>query len=1488
MALSAAIRAHENGRTSDKLVAAFHTALEDATTNLDHEFLARPVATILAAWVGESDILARLHTISPDPTLDFVAQTTTPTDHNTSTGASPTAVKDKPPLSLRPLPTRVLLVARSGSRQDDAAMDYARAAVATKFGADAAIVLRLAYETDPDEEYTLASVLTRLTTFVRTALDERLREAVAEAEKARRARPSTIRAWLGMSSNPRQPAFAATPLISHSSPASSSRSLFGETDEDVPSDASNQTTTATSSSEPDPTNLLRASSDTPGLTPDTATKKQSRHTRRASTGPGTVHTPLFAPTASESLARHAADLTLLSGQYSAAADAFQSLANEIASNSLTGPALVHEASAVEACAIALALADGSKPDVGKGLERAIKMYARAGRRELAVRATLRAATYCFEAGFPDSAAGVLDRALVTIFPSYASARAQTVGSFSETAVAMLLARSAFMFLAMGRMRKGSLYAFLSAMRLSNQTFHGAAALVARDIGPKALTWPGVNDEVELILARAEKAANRPSNALAHYVGVMANTSESTDVEVQNRAIMGFHDIVATDADGLRPRRWDAGMTFPRLYQGERPTLRTPDSQRGAADESGGNRDDDDGGGGGGGTGGEDNDDDDAWRSLEDDVLMDVDYFSDVRDARAAGKPLPKRPRSIDSVVADLRRERAADRSKDPGGSFETKIERMREAAATTAQQRRSRSLLGNGAVAEEAIHVEFSMHNPLLFPVFVESLTAVVTMDGQLCDACTQDDTKTSPTSVGQGVSEDVPVDLVRADSIVLVPCAKQRVSVQVIPRRSGTLRFIGARWTFSVARGASPNSSPCAAHGYCSFATRGRRLNDTRRQRASEIPLYEEDTSMQVCVVPRSGRLDVRVCDEDSEADDNVSNAKPAQLQLLAGEKKSICIEVTNKGLERVDRAVVRTNTPQSLFLDMGPEDGFELPPVADSAHAEQAIVSGCLTLDLDPGQSVRKRAWVLGALTGESEVRVAFAYGTTKTRIARLSFVTKIGPSLNAFPRFIRRAPRTPRATPAGVPSFGGSDDDTYLLGIEVEHAGKTAGSDSFEVASVAVSSRDRWCASGLPRVRLPAGYEDQRRSLERHTLRINETATEFVILTRAEELEPEEYATARLQTCSLKMGSAAEVGSDDGFTHSSSGDLDASNADDAALREAKALEHFVVSSGLSRRVAPGLDALYVVVRWRSSRGRAGELYLPPLDPGEWSDDESDDDGESDGDDGSRFRSEAALDARPATARACDVRRPVSVRIEHAKRVRHPFTTATKEATGCAPAVVPVDIYVRNETNSLLDASLTAPVTGGIADGDRGRFWAGHVDVTLRALPPRIERRVCMTAALEAPGSYDLGKLSMTVRTRCAAAFATQASGRASPAASRAHPRSRDTTTVPCIASSIVVVEDSRDGVKLAALARPAGPPRPLRRKSAAAATVPPLSAGNGAVPALVTNARHSPGAVDRRKARSRTPRAAHRRVSDPTIDSVWDESSDSDGGDPHVAAH
>jgi hypothetical protein len=1382
MALDAVLRnavATTDHAAADMLLR-YQEALETATANVEHEFLALPIVSVLGAWVGEPDIVAHLEAISPQPL--FVMS-----NHEQGLGGTPTAPSARPLTATSPHPMRVVLVARAGSRQDDAALKEARFAVASRLGQDAVVVLRLGDTLSKEDLEAGPSVAAVLDALVQTSLEARLRTVSEQGEKVRRAVKSTFKSWFGVSAVTKQPLLTAAPFMSFSSqsdgvePGSAGKSLLK-----YAASTSNPNTLAQT---PDDFALTLSEPGNALLSKHGSAPSPGR-VRRPSIGSGSI-TPLFARDSWEFLSRYAADLQMLTGNFESASEAYRALVSDLTSMSLSGPALAHEAAAVELAAISLSLVDGAKRDVFNGLERAVRLYVRASRRELAVRAALRGADYCMEAGSPEHAVRVLETAMTVIFPSTFNARAQAINTFSEAACSVLFTRIALTLGLQKRHRKASLYAYLAATRFSNLSLYQAAALAARVVCQSALRWPGMTDEIDLLFGRAELAAQAPGNAVSYFSAVLTRATDMTDVEVQSRAIKGLLESVVGGAFETMSRRWDAGALFP-VVNPSTAVVNTLDSSMTLSvedsPESGA-----------------------AWISLEDEVLEDWSHFSQRRRVDAGHNTNLKRQRSVEATVADLRRSKAGGPGKDPGGSLEMKIKRMREAAAEISRKRREDSLLDRGAVAGEWITMTFMLRNPLMFPVFVESMSAVVTLDGNLCEVSSC----MGPHSQGDTYGADVPggldmVTLEKSGDVLLMPCSTLRVSVKVMPHRAGILRFVGARWLFSVGQSVSSQAAGSAVPGYCLLARNGRRLNVTRKQRASAIPLYAEDMTLSIGVIPPAPRLEMSL--------ENTRCNNDGSIALRAGEKRLIGLRLVNKGSELVELVVFRTDTPHALYLDVCNNVGFNGVDEENDLGICPALAAGCLTLKLAAGAASDLPAWIYGVFSGDVQIRLAVAYGAAKVRVCRLELKLRVMPSINIFTRFFRRHSCLPDGSSPKLwtsRTFDPEPAESYILGIEVEHAGSSLGDEAFLPESVSVTSWMGWTVTRLPTAKLPKKNHYLKVEFNQSALHVNETATIFVILSKPSKrpngqedkvtksvVDVRESAKENSVSANTEAESRCKINSEDKVSILQSCLEEATGNDRFSISsecaesekfseqhgESRASEHFVMSMGFSRNLTLSRESLLVSVRWTGSSGTCGELPLPVLDPTDWVET-----GRANMET-QRADSQSFADKIPSRSP------PVNLRFVHPKYITHGFTNSNVPALAIIPAVVPVDVFVCNVSQYPLDVTLSAPIAGGIADGERGRFWGGHVDVTLRSLPVGLERRVCFSAILDCPGSFDLAKLNVTVRQRYE--LLSEAPPYSGVSGAQGIPsRTSYEQTLSGLPPSLIWVEDSQDACEIIA---------------------------------------------------------------------------------------
>lgn len=1191
--------------SSCAIAAAYGEVLESVTIVNDHEYLARPAVVVLGAWVGESGIVERLKAVDPGDNIDG--------------------------------PRAVVLVARSGSRQDDAACGSALDTARERYGEGAVRVVRMGATEGREAPDNVAAELAQVVT---DAIQSAIVIVGEDADKARRATRSTFRSWFGGGGTAgtalRAPA-AVSSVAARGSDSSQSDTAGSMTSASVAKDGVG--------GEKQVAHIASSVSSAASLSP--------RQRRRVSVGGGSSLTPLFPPESVEALSRHVADLHMLAGHYQNAVDAYRLLSHDL--RALSGSALVHEASAVEMTALALALTDSSKREVGNGLERAIDLYSKAGRRELAVRAAMRAVDFCFEAGFPDSAAGVALRAIGVIVPAIASSSslgsASSVvpsSSFVECAAAVLSSRCAVAFSALSRRRRAALYAFLASTRFSKLGLHAVAAAMIRDIDESALARPGVQDDVDLTLGHAELTVGRYARAVGHFVRVMSGATDDMDVEVQSRAIQGFFIAVAQGPGTWMSRRWDSSAMFPLLLV-EESHVSTFESYRGG---------------------------DRAWRVLEDDVLEDQEYFKALRavSPSAPKNALPKRERRLESVIAELRRQKELGGRNDPGGSLEMKIRRMREAAENKRKRRRARSLLERGAVVGEVVTLHITLRNPLQFPVFVNDVTAVVTLDGTchtkepVCNEDMEGMEESADAGAESCSHNQSPVRFIPVEDLMLVPCSAQTVPLKVVVHTPGTLKFIGARWCFTIGMGsASPRNAPSVASGYSVLERRGRRLNDTRHQRASEVPLYEEDTSLVIAITPPAPRLVASLVHSAPpiETGSLTEDEKTVNcLELRQGEKRCVTLFLTNQGSVAAEDVVFRIGTPQTLFMHTTSTDIAEQRQEVDvidineeTTSRKGLVVAGSLPLRLQAGESVERTLWLRtsvadatfgsglafggigsrSATSGKSsgstdryrdsvncEARLIFAYGSGVTRVSRFNTRMLVRPSVIVSPRFLRAADlvRESNASPTPVSDVA---LDAVLLGIEVEHAGSTSGeSMSFEVSHVSVTSRTGWKPFAVPEPSMLSAAVDIQQQNASTFLRINETATVFITLQRPNQQFQHEENAANLKaidsekawvTSSIPLTQkkpprqrspvhVTEPSAIDGESkENESLEFERESADDNESETAHlASEHFTVHSKVTMHQASVPNMVLAAIGWRTPNGVVGEIYVPPLDPLQW----------------------------------------------------------------------------------------------------------------------------------------------------------------------------------------------------------------------------------------------------------------------------------------------
>lgn len=1331
MSIDKVLRDSAAFRSPSALLDAYQSALESFTSNLDHEFFSHPLLSVLCVWVGEQDILTRLNFAAPHPLSPVSLGLDDSAARYCLVDASGGVAIAHPVAAL--MAVLVVLVVRSGSRQDESALRNASEVVSSRFGSRAVVILRVGEVAHAHSE-SLASVAELLTSQAKIALEQKQKLVVAEVEKLRKTVKSTLKSWFTSSPAPKSVLSTPSSILSFASPAKPARSdrIDGE------SMKRSASVDATGFKSPSPSSSKEFSDAEASFHKGPGTA--SRLTRDLTGANVGSH---LAPDSVEYLSRYAADMLMLTGDFEGAVDAYRVLAADLMG--ATDVAAVCEASAVEHIAIALALAEGSKREVGSNFEKSVKLYAIANRRELAVRAAFRAVNYCIDAGIPESAAGILDRAIKLIFPAILTSRS-SIDTFTDTAGAVLFARIGLLFLRAGRRRKASMYTYLSSSRLARQELYSSAALIARDIHSATLSWRGIREEIELINGHAELAAGRPELAILHFSKVMALARDHMDAETQDRAINGFFNASSTLGIEFLNGGWNKGANFP-VVDVQSAVVITMDTQHMSTSGPKGNASKGISSAGlvreGSITGISD------WRALENEILEDCESKEAVRENVHVGNEISKLPRVHEQLALDMKRGRADHFKSDEVAALEMKLQRLREDASAANKRRRLGSLVDTGAVVGEPVSIKFIMRNPLQFPVFIEEVSAVVILQDTLHDR-PQSSQCVDMDRACNGL-DGAELSIIPACDIAIAPCSDQEVRLDVVVHKAGRLRFVGARWTFSVGQLASVHNSNFTAPGYCVLERKGKRLNATRRQRASEVPLYEDDASLTLDVISSAPRLAAKLVSKHSDAihDDLGSYGDSDELihlELRVGELREVALVITNEGLEHVYAGMHRTDSPHLFCLADCEGVTEDCVLGSDSESPACPSYAGKINLDLHPGHTAEKCGWIYAPWPGRHELRALLAYGFERPRICRIRCVLHVAPSIKAFPRFV---------TPMRA-SFDGQDDrlpsnstvNHVLIGIEIEYAGGNSGDETYQVDGVAVESNGGWGLKSIPEPVSPRGYEGSRVSSHRPNLRVNETATIFFALHRPkpgnESLCASDSAFDRLRLRYTVDSGKAGCQSDEGRTVVGRQDLDDVDRCKGHPARTVASRYFslICNYKHTSETQAAEDFVRLTVIWSSSSRLCGELHMNPLSIASWIENNKDVSMKKNSSDSEGQHIVPAPDSRtvPHIRARAVLRSPT---FHHF----HRFGTAT---VPFVPATLPVDIYVSNLTDCLVDVSISTPAVGSIADGQRGRYWSGLVETTMRALPPRLQRRLCLTAVFDRPGEYVISDFKIEAKVR------------------------------------------------------------------------------------------------------------------------------------------
>lgn len=1182
---------------------------------------------------------------------------------------------------------------------------------------------------DTPTEYDVATMANKINAIARNALSEMLDSTAIMADKARRATRATFRSWFTSTSSSSATALRVPHAMQPSSP-----------------------------------------------------------TRRTSFG-AAARTPLFDPASTEALTRRHADLAYMSRRYSEAADAYALLATDC--RVLTGLAVVHEAGALEMTALSRIHLDAPRNSILSALERAMLAYVRASRPELAIRATLRALTFCSAIGNSEAAISFIIRAREAIAPGAAAPSATPTGNaYIDAALAVLSTACITCYARLGKRRRSSLYAFIAMKRFASLQFTAIAARVAAEVDQMALRHGNVAQHVDLVLATHAAKSGRTRPAVGHYSNLFRSVTESMDVELQGAAVRGFLSTVAGGAIDDLANRWDGGISFPSVSS-KNTTVFTRDT----------------------------GEDDVTWRTLEDDVLEDVAYFRALR--KSGRSAVPKRERRIDTVSNELRRRDARQGSVPIGGSVEMKIRRLREMAHERRKNLRRASLLERGAVAGDRMRLQTEVSNPLQFPIFMHDVCAVVSLNGVVHSAYDN-----GAVDEGEGDCQKSEVVFFPVEGVTLVPCSSQVVSVDILAKSAGTLSFIGMTWRFTIGMGSASIRAPTPVPGFCHLEKRGHRLNKTRHQRASEVPLYEPDVSLSLNVVAKAPRLSTRLVNKSGRefGSDECANA----LSLRAGEMQEARLVIINEGEDVVDDVVIRIGTPHAVFIDMtpttvckndatiacaiAPDDTVPLPGEVVIAAETRLNIAGKGKAEIpvwvragvpasafvnSPSQrrgrrpmSAREQYEVLDDGLIQCRGRVALAYGQSHIRICRINMRLNVRRSIVVSPRFMRQT------DPVALYGESGRGLKGVLLGVEVEHAGRTAAENiKFEVFEVCVTSHLDWRPMLLPEADEPADKPAGELVPSQSSLRINETATIFTLLVSGQQngMHPEpnggdtetkgearksvksqwqSYRTLLTREVNVgEMGTEVINGLHGGYEKGS----------------VRASGHFALCghATMAATMAEAKDLVHLSVGWRTGDGVIGEIHIPPIDPVRWMRPSGNIcNGEVRGMRGEKHGTPGTVISNGlegnTVAGSGEVSDGVVVTVEHVEEMTHDFftdplsrtvpstssssadnanitviaaaattsggaTNQTTQAAGYFPAEVAVQVGIKNTCGYVVDILFSATPIGGIGDGDRGRQWAGDISMSLRAVPPNAERVVALTAIVIAPGRFNVSRFSV-----------------------------------------------------------------------------------------------------------------------------------------------
>eukprot|EP00172_Hildenbrandia_rubra_P004501 Plantae.Rhodophyta-Hildenbrandia_rubra.ctg9219.p1 GENE.Plantae.Rhodophyta-Hildenbrandia_rubra.ctg9219~~Plantae.Rhodophyta-Hildenbrandia_rubra.ctg9219.p1 ORF type:complete len:766 (+),score=135.39 Plantae.Rhodophyta-Hildenbrandia_rubra.ctg9219:277-2298(+) len=537
---------------------------------------------------------------------------------------------------------------------------------------------------------------------------------------------------------------------------------------------------------------------------------------------------------------------------------------------------------------------------------------------------------------------------------------------------------------------------------------------------------------------------------------------------------------------------------------------------------------------------------------------------------------------------------------------------------------------------------------------------------------------------------------------VVVPPRESCFIDLKVIVDCPGVLTITGVNWRFACAQ--NPQTPPTDfVPGHAKLVKKRRRLNDTRHQRASEIPLYAPEEGFKVNVRPTAPKL-------------HVSWSLGEQVCMSSGEHRRALLTVENVSpvVEHSSIAALwyQIACPETLFLDA---DNYEIVRSMKSRTTESKDVStgngfskhGAIVandasytgliknLALRHGDqlkipviikasivnSIRHDVLTTGRAVVERQVGILFGYYPTSARFLRIASRIRIAPSLSAFVRLVR-------------PNTMSADKDQKLVLIEVCH---DASAGTFKITRISLSSHIGYMLLPVP------SSGDAR---PHFVLKPKGRTLLYALCTRDKDM-------AKTLLMSVAEPTRSSLALDAAGERNGKLPSDVSRICDSPWQG-------TLNESLSH---PSIGS--ITLNWRFGTSHGEIPVLPEFDHLS---------------NGPTPKTEVLGDASESQSESpwAVAPRVLDVQVKHVQYLEHNFE--------CGPCIVSVTVCIQNIGSSPMDAVVSV-TQNEIADGARGRYWAGDLSVQVKQLCPGAIRHCSLRAIVDTPGTFDLGSLTIGV---------------------------------------------------------------------------------------------------------------------------------------------